>query len=99
MKMRNGFVSNSSSSSFLIIGCDTSNAPDDVKEELIKAGFNDAGYYLDEEDFMGFVAKVSSDSGDEIKTFDIKKFVDIEQKIKSIVPNAKIEIKFGCIYG
>lgn len=36
MKLRNGFVSNSSSSSFVLIGIDISDMSDEAKEEVLK---------------------------------------------------------------
>ena len=99
MKTRNGFVSNSSSSSFIIVGCDVSLCSEEVKEKLLDEKFDYVGYYLDEndEDFIGDFRSVSDY---EYKTITVKQLdtAAIEQKIKSIVPDADVKIWFGSRY-
>lgn len=63
MKIRNGFVSNSSSSSFVILGV-KKNLTEDEMENLPK-GIR--ALYIEEKDFNYVVGHVFSDSDEELK--------------------------------
>jgi hypothetical protein len=78
MKTRSGFVSNSSSSSYVIVGYDVSVSYEDVADKL---GLEDDDelweeFYFNDDVFGVSLASISSDDGDVIESIDMNEVSD-----------------------
>jgi len=96
MKIRSGFVSNSSSSSFLLIGVDINSITDEQRELLEKNGFDSVDNYED----PGAIGSEWYASDYEINDIAVSTVNDTVAEIKSLLgEDADVRIYFGERYG
>lgn len=93
MKIRFGFVSNSSSSSFVLVGVDSSNLTDKQKEELYTNGFEDNSY--DDPQAIGVRWRASDY---EVESISIDEINGAAKKLKDLGFN-NVKVYFGEVYG
>ena len=93
MKIRNSFVSNSSSSSFILIGIEITNEEYEANKEYIRKNKLDLVYENDEDMLLGFKF-ASSIEQDENGSFDLSEIDSIKTTLNQISKNP-IKIYYG----
>ena len=93
MKIRNSFVSNSSSSSFILIGIEITNEEYEANKEYIRKNKLDLVYENDEDMLLGFKF-ASSIEEDENSSFDLSEIDSIKTTLNQISKNP-VKIYYG----
>jgi hypothetical protein len=92
MKTRLGFVSNSSSSSFIAVAV---KFDDSITEEIIDENDLES---IDDGDYVGFLVSRCFDEGTS-KEIKIEDITTQQKNLKKIFPNKEVKVVFGATYG
>ena len=91
MKTRLGFVSNSSSSSFIAVAV---KFDDSITEEIIDENDLES---IDDGDYVGFLVSRCFDEGTS-KEIKIEDITTQQKNLKKIFPNKEVKVVFGATY-